>query len=111
MVAGNRLRTKFAIPAAPPMLADMPHVLAVLVLLSFGFTARGQTVLIKPYVQPGDDGTTATHDQKLLVWFTDQVPGDFAVEYRSGTAKPARATPALRVIAAQPYVQAASRAK
>ena len=76
------------------MLADMPHVLAVLVLLSFGFTARGQTVLIKPYVQPGDDGTTATHDQKLLVWFTDQVPGDFAVEYRSGTAKPARATPA-----------------
>ena len=40
-----------------------------------------QTVLVAPYVQPGDGSTLAGTDVKSLVWLTDQTPGEFTVEY------------------------------
>jgi hypothetical protein len=65
-------------------------------LLSPAF-ASTQTVLVKPYVQPGDGSTLGTSDVKVLCWLTDQKPGDFVVEYepvagRTRTAKPERIT-------------------
>ena len=65
------------------------------VIISFAtiaFPAYAQTVLVKPYVQPGD--ATPTSDAKVLYWLTDQTPGDFAVEYEVAgvkkTAQPKR---------------------
>ena len=42
---------------------------------------RAQTVLVKPYVQPGNGSTLAGTDVKVIAWVTDQKPGDFVVEY------------------------------
>lgn len=39
------------------------------------------TILVKPYVQPGDGSGPSTADVKVLCWLTDPVPGDFVVEY------------------------------
>src|SRR3954470_1307597 len=39
------------------------------------------TVLVLPYVQPGDGATLTGSDVKVICWLTDQVPGDFVVEY------------------------------
>ena len=44
-------------------------------------TATAQVVLVKPYIQPGNGSSLATGDVKVIRWLTDQVPGDFAVEY------------------------------
>ena len=54
-----------------------------------------QTVLIKPYVQPGDGATLDGTDVKVIAWLTEQKPGDFTVEYAikgapMRTAKPER---------------------
>ncbi|GDY22142.1 hypothetical protein LBMAG56_34890 [Verrucomicrobiota bacterium] len=82
------------------MLAAMFHLLLALAGLSALVPAHAQTVLVKPYVQPADDGTAGPTDQKQLVWFTDQVPGEFAVEYRTGTtAAMSRATPTRAALA------------
>ena len=42
---------------------------------------QAQTVLVKPYVQPGDGSALVGTDVKVLVWLTDQVPGSFTVEF------------------------------
>lgn len=54
-----------------------------LALLGFDFVAlaHGQTVLVKPYVQPGDGTSLSGADVKVLEWLTDQTPGEFTVEY------------------------------
>jgi len=43
--------------------------------------APAQTVLVKPYVQPGDGGPLGKSDVKVICWLTDQKPGAFVVEY------------------------------
>jgi len=43
--------------------------------------APAQTVLVKPYVQPGDGGPLGKSDVKVICWLTDQKPGAFFVEY------------------------------
>ena len=43
--------------------------------------ATAQTVLVKPYVQPGNGATLDGADVKALTWLTDQVPGEFTVAY------------------------------
>lgn len=55
-------------------------------------TVSAQTVLVKPYIQPGNP--QGDHDVKVLTWLTDQKPGTFTVEYGwTGLAKPHTATP------------------
>ena len=44
-------------------------------------TASAQTVLVKPYVQPGNGATLDGTDVKVLTWLTDQKPGEFTVAY------------------------------
>ena len=43
--------------------------------------ATAQTVLVKPYVQPGNGATLDGTDVKVLTWLTDQKPGEFTVEF------------------------------
>jgi hypothetical protein len=40
-----------------------------------------QTVLVKPYVQPGNGTVLEGADVKVIAWLTDQTPGNFTVEY------------------------------
>ena len=50
-----------------------------------------QTMLVAPYVQPGDGATLAGADVKSLIWFTDQTPGEFTVEYGIAGTPPRKA--------------------
>jgi hypothetical protein len=58
----------------------MPTRLAFL-CFAFVALAHGQTVLVKPYVQPGDGASLSGTDVKVLEWLTEQKPGEFTVEY------------------------------
>jgi hypothetical protein len=40
-----------------------------------------QTVLVQPYVQPGDGSALGTTDVKVVAWMTDQVRGEFVVGF------------------------------
>ena len=42
---------------------------------------HAQTVLVKPYVQPGDGATLTGSDVKVITWLTDPTPGKFTVEF------------------------------
>ena len=55
--------------------------LALIVLACAAAAAHAQTVLVKPYVQPGNGATLTGSDTKVLTWLTDQKPGTFTVEY------------------------------
>ena len=52
------------------------------------------TVLVLPYVQPGDGATLTGSDVKVICWLTDQTPGEFVVEYavNGGPAQSVRPT-------------------
>ncbi len=56
---------------------------------------HAQTVLVAPYVQPGNGATLSGTDVKSLVWLTDQTPGEFTVEYGL-SGKPARTSAATK---------------
>jgi hypothetical protein len=43
--------------------------------------ALGQTIVVRPYVQPGSVKAGSGLDARSLHWFTDETPGDFVVEY------------------------------
>ncbi len=58
---------RFLIPSLATLLAAAPLF--------------AQTVLVAPYVQPGDGATLAGADVKSLIWITDQKPGEFTIEY------------------------------
>jgi acid phosphatase type 7 len=61
---------------------------AVVALAAFQApAARAQTVLVQPYVQPGDGRTLTGTDVKVIRWFTDQMPGEFVVEYSTPGGK------------------------
>lgn len=47
-----------------------------------------QTMLVAPYLQPGDGSKLGASDVKVIEWWTDQKPGDFIVEYAVGDAPP-----------------------
>jgi predicted phosphodiesterase len=65
-------------------------------LAALGTAAHAQTVLVKPYVQPGNGASLTGADVKTLTWLTDSVPGEFTVEY--GTAgQPMRAAKVVRL--------------
>lgn len=52
-----------------------------LAIAALSLTAQAQIIHVKPYVQPGDGATLEGTDSKVLTWLTDQVPGDFKVEF------------------------------
>jgi predicted phosphodiesterase len=43
---------------------------------------QAQTVLVQPYVQPGNGSTLKGSDVKVIRWLTDAQPGQFVLEYR-----------------------------
>lgn len=53
---------------------------------------RAQTIVVAPYVQPGDGSTFAGADVKTIAWWTDQTPAEFVVEYSAagGAARVAK---------------------
>ncbi len=58
-------------------------------------TGFAQNILVRPYVQPGNGVTLEGTDVKMIAWLTDQVPGEFTVEFGpkgalTVTAKPER---------------------
>ncbi len=53
----------------------------ILPLSALVITAHAQTVVVKPYVQPGDGASLTGADSKVLIWLTDQKPGEFTVEF------------------------------
>ncbi len=59
------------------MKLTLPGCLALLLPSLVG----AQTVLVKPYVQPGNGSTLTGTDVKVIAWLTDQKPGEFTVEY------------------------------
>ena len=66
--------------------------LTALVLFAIAARLCAQTVLVQPYLQPGDGP-----DSMTVIWLTDQTPGDFTVEYGAKNlptrpAKPERVT-------------------
>ncbi len=68
----------------------------LLPLAALTVVAHSQTVLVKPYVQPGDGAALTGTDVKVLTWLTDQKPGEFTVEY--GLAgQPMRPAKAVRL--------------
>jgi 3',5'-cyclic AMP phosphodiesterase CpdA len=56
----------------------------------------GQSLLVRPYVQPGLNSTLQGNDSKKILWLTDQVPGEFSVEF-SGDNFPNRTVTPERV--------------
>ena len=52
-----------------------------------------QTILVAPYVQPGNGTTLDGADVKALAWVTDQKPGDFIVEYSTAEGALRRVQP------------------
>ena len=72
----------------------LPRILLPLAALTI--VSHAQTVLVKPYVQPGNGASLDGTDVKVLTWITDQKPGEFTVEF--GTAgQPTRAAKIARL--------------
>lgn len=57
---------------------------------------QAETVLVQPYVQPGDGSSLERTDVKMIVWLTDQTPAEFTVEFNV-KGKPVRNAKVERV--------------
>lgn len=71
----------------------LPLFAAAALLLPAALSA--QTMLVQPYVQPGNGSVLTGTDVKVIAWLTDQTPGEFTVEFAATggamrTAKPER---------------------
>lgn len=51
------------------------------VVLAFGTCLFGQSILVKPYIQPGDDVGAPSTDSKTIVWMTEPKPAQYHVDY------------------------------
>ena len=54
-------------------------------LFVFLQSAYGQSLLVPPYLQPGDS-PNLKKEQKVIIWQTDSVPGDFKLEWALGNS-------------------------
>lgn len=72
-------------------------------LLWLAGNASGQTLLAKPYVQPGPAPDATGHDTMIIAWVTDATPGDFVVEYGWDGQPPLRSTPKRTAINLKAY--------
>jgi predicted phosphodiesterase len=52
-------------------------------LLCIFSTAASQQLLVSPYLQPGN-ASTLSKEEKVLIWQTDSVPGNYKIEYLKG---------------------------
>jgi len=50
-------------------------------VLVLATSVKAQTVLVKPYVLPGDGRGLTGSDVKVLSWLTDPIPAEFTVEF------------------------------
>lgn len=55
----------------------LPSALSLAILGSL----NAQTVLVQPYLQPGNGSVLRGSDVKVISWVTDQTPGEFTLEY------------------------------
>jgi predicted phosphodiesterase len=69
-----------------------PRRIAVLASLC-AFSASAQTILVQPYLQPGDGSVLGATDVKVIAWMTDANPGEFKVEYGTTTRLDKSASP------------------
>lgn len=53
----------------------------LLLLLAFPAALPAQTILVQPYLQPGNGSTLTSNDVKVIAWLTDQKLGKFTVEF------------------------------
>ena len=67
--------------------------------------SRGQEILVKPYVQPGDGSILGATDVKVIAWMTDQVSGEFVVGYDWPGATERISTPQRTVLCVTPEQQ------
>lgn len=52
-------------------------------VLIWPVAGKSQQILVPPYIQPGN-ASALTKEQKVLIWQTDSVPGNFKAEYIKG---------------------------
>ncbi len=71
----------------------MSYRTVFLALLLAAHSVAAQTILVAPYLQPGNGSSLTGTDEKVLAWVTDQVPGDFTVEYAAGDTATKQAKP------------------
>ena len=57
--------------------------IVILLLCTAGLPVKAQQILVSPYLQPGN-GSTASREQKVLIWQTDSIPATFNVEFAAG---------------------------
>jgi hypothetical protein len=88
-------------------------VLFVLGCLLPARSALAQKVLVQPYVQPGDGRSLVGADVKVIHWWTDQIVGDFVVEYQAPWGQVQAVKPARLVLdfAAPPPAKAKEETK
>lgn len=55
----------------------------LLATLLFSPVLPAQSVLVRPYVQPGESSKRPGTDSKKILWLTDQVAGEYSVEFSS----------------------------
>lgn len=53
----------------------------MLLILTLPAALVAQTILVQPYVQPGNGSTLTSNDVKVIAWLTDQKLGKFTVEF------------------------------
>ncbi|HNV30470.1 MAG TPA: metallophosphoesterase family protein [Cyclobacteriaceae bacterium] len=58
----------------------MTRRILISVLVLVGVSGYSQTLLVPPYLQPGN-APTLSKEQKVLIWQTDSIQGNFKVEY------------------------------
>jgi len=56
-------------------------LVAAIAFLAGAPAIRAQTVLVLPYVQPGDGRTLTGSDVKVIHWLTDETPGEFRADF------------------------------
>jgi predicted phosphodiesterase len=69
--------------------------IATSLALVLAVSLQAQTILVKPYTQPGDGSKLEHSDVKVIAWVTDQTAGDFAVEYGPTTTFGKMARPSM----------------
>ena len=57
----------------------------ILLILICGLSASAQKILVPPYLQPGN-APTLSKEQKVVIWQTDSIPGNFRVDFAAGAS-------------------------
>jgi predicted phosphodiesterase len=55
-------------------------ILSLIFCWALTYSVHAQQILVRPYVQPGN-ASDLRKEQKVLIWQTDSIPGNFTVSY------------------------------